>query len=96
MPIVQESLYSALEVLKKDGIKIVAAESEAKSVYSKTKLTGPIALVIGSEDKGITSTLLNKIDLTVRIPSEGKVGSLNLSVAAALLIFEVIRQRSLE
>jgi len=96
LPIVQESLYSALEVLKKDGIKIVAAESEAKSVYSKTKLTGPIALVIGSEDKGITSTLLNKIDLTVRIPSEGKVGSLNLSVAAALLIFEVIRQRSLE
>ena len=96
LPIVQESLYSALEILKTDGIKLVAAESEAKTVYFKTKLTGPIALVIGSEDRGLTSTLLKKIDLSVRIPSAGKVGSLNLSVAAALLIFEVVRQRSQE
>ena len=95
LPIVQESLYSALEILKKDGIKLVAAEAEAKTIYSKTKLTGPIALLVGSEDRGLTDTLLKKIDLSVKIPDEGKVGSLNLSVAAALLIFEVVRQRSL-
>lgn len=94
LPIVQESLYSALEILKKDGIKLIAAEPQAKTVYFKTKLTGPVAILVGSEDRGITNTLLNKIDLPVRIPSKGKVDSLNLSVAAALLIFEVVRQRS--
>ena len=58
-------------------------------------MTGPLTLILGSEDKGISRELINMADDVVRIPTKGNISSLNVSVAAGVLIYEVFRQRSL-
>ncbi|NMB14989.1 MAG: RNA methyltransferase, partial [Gallicola sp.] len=69
------------------------ADGEAKSLHTKTNLTGPIALVIGNEGKGISQNIKNHCDELIKIPMFGNVGSLNASNAAAILIYEILRQR---
>ena len=61
---------------------------------AKTDLTGPAVLILGSEDKGISRELTGIADQIVRIPMTGSIGSLNVSVAAGILIYEIMRQRS--
>ena len=58
-------------------------------------MTGPLALVLGSEDKGISRELTNTADHVVRIPTKGSISSLNVSVASGVLIYEISRQRSI-
>jgi len=72
-----------------------AATEKATTIYTNTSLTGPIAFIMGSEDTGIDPRLLALADEHLKIPILGKIESLNVSVAAGLLIYEVIRQRSL-
>ena len=62
-----------------------------KSIYS-LNLTGPIALIMGSEEDGISETFLRDADELARIPLKGKIGSLNVSVAAGIALYEVLRQ----
>jgi len=69
------------------------SESEGSEVSYKTNLTGPLALIIGSEGKGIGRLLKEKCDYLVSIPIFGKINSLNASVAAAVMMYEVTRQR---
>ena len=93
LPIASENLFSALNLLKREGIKIVAAQMQAKLNYFEADLSGPLALVVGSEDKGISPILAKNIDENVRIPMRGRMTSLNMSVATGILLYEAVRQR---
>ncbi|MFP4556270.1 MAG: 23S rRNA (guanosine(2251)-2'-O)-methyltransferase RlmB [Bacteroidales bacterium] len=89
------SLKSTISYLKLSGIRVVAATEKATSNYTETNLKPPIALVMGSEDVGISPDALKMADELAAIPIHGKVGSLNVSVAAALMMYEVVRQGEL-
>jgi 23S rRNA (guanosine2251-2'-O)-methyltransferase len=86
------NLVSTLELLKKQGFWIAGADTEGNS-YTAQDLTGPIALVVGSEGKGIGRLIKEKCDFLVSIPIKGNIDSLNASVAAGILMYEVVRQR---
>jgi 23S rRNA (guanosine2251-2'-O)-methyltransferase len=88
-----EELKNTLRQLRDSGIRIIACTEKAtKSIFDEN-LTGPLALVLGSEEDGITPDLLRMADAQVMIPMKGKVGSLNVSVSAGVAIYEAIRQR---
>ena len=72
------------------------ASSIPLEMASETSLTGPAVLILGSEDKGISRELVSLSDHQIRIPMTGTIGSLNVSVAAGILLYEIIRQRSAE
>lgn len=89
------NLNAAIDELKRRDIWIVGATQDADKIYTDTDLTGALGIVIGSEGKGLHRLVQEKCDFLVKIPMCGKVNSLNASVAAALLFFEVRRQRCL-
>ncbi len=95
LPICREKdMKKTLQLLRDNGIRLIACtEKTEKSMYSLT-LTGPIALILGSEEDGISDTFLREADELVRIPLKGKIGSLNVSVAAGIAMYEIVRQRS--
>jgi 23S rRNA (guanosine2251-2'-O)-methyltransferase len=72
---------------------ICADEKKGKKV-SEASLTGPVVLIMGSEDQGISRELLSLADETVGIPMTGTIGSLNVSVASGIFLYEITRQRS--
>ncbi len=95
IPVVKvANLKNAIEALKKERIWIVGADQDARETYNEADLTGPLGIVIGGEGKGLRRLVREHCDFTVRIPMSGKVNSLNASVAAALMFFEVKRQRN--
>ena len=79
--------------MKESGITIVGAEADAARLPWETDLTAPLALVMGSEGEGMRKTVREHCDSLVRLPMKGKVNSLNVSVAAGIIIFEIMRQR---
>jgi 23S rRNA (guanosine2251-2'-O)-methyltransferase len=83
----------SLQLLKDSGIKLVAATEKAETLYHKTDYTGPVCIVMGSEDTGIEPEILRICDDLVRLPVFGKISSLNVSNAAAVFMYEVVRQR---
>lgn len=88
------NLVNALKKLKKMGYWIVGAEATKEStVYSQMKYDMPIVLVIGSEGKGISRLVKEECDFLVKIPMVGHVNSLNASVSAGILIYEVVKYR---
>ncbi len=95
IPVCRENdLMEAIEFLKLCGIAIIACtERSSQSIY-ETNMDRPIALVFGSEEKGISNYLLNIADEKAAIPMKGKTSSLNVSVAAGIAIFEALRQRA--
>ncbi len=88
------NLTSTLQFLKNSGIKIVAATEKATQLYTDASLNGPIAIVMGAEDKGISSSVLKLTDEQVKIPLHGNIESLNVSVATGLIMYEAVRQRN--
>ncbi|NLO82501.1 MAG: 23S rRNA (guanosine(2251)-2'-O)-methyltransferase RlmB [Clostridiales bacterium] len=86
------SIAWALELLKKHGLWVAGADAGGKP-YTLHDMKGPIALVIGSEGKGLRRLVREKCDFLVGIPMKGKINSLNASVAAAVLMYEIVRQR---
>ncbi len=90
------NISQTIDNLKKAGIWFYGADADGEKEYYKTKLTGPIALLIGNEGKGISRIVKEKCDFLVRIPMKGEVGSLNASNAASILIYEVVRQSNEE
>lgn len=89
----EKSLKEAIVFLKNSGIKVVAATEKAATFYTQTDLSVPVAIVMGSEDMGVAPEHLRICDELVRIPQSGTIQSLNVSVAAGVLIYEVVRQR---
>lgn len=89
----EKNLKEAIVFLKNSGVKVVAATEKAASFYTETDLAVPVAIVMGSEDTGVTPEHLRICDELVRIPQSGTIQSLNVSVAAGVLIYEVVRQR---
>jgi 23S rRNA (guanosine2251-2'-O)-methyltransferase len=90
----EKSIVKSIEYLKESGLKIISATEKSGIEASKAQLTGPAVLIMGSEEKGISRELLALTDQEIIIPMTGKIGSLNVSVAAGILIYEIIRQRS--
>ena len=87
------NLPSAMEELKNSGVWIYGTAAEGANELWKTDMTGPMALVIGSEGEGMGRLVSEKCDFLVSIPMYGKVNSLNASAAAAVVMFEAVRQR---
>lgn len=86
------NLSAAIEELKKNGLWFVCADMDGELMY-KLNLKGPIGLVVGSEGEGVGKLIKEKCDFTARIPMFGQVDSLNASVAAGILAYEIVRQR---
>ncbi len=93
VPVVSKTAFETISWLKDEGIMIVATSPEVELLYTAASLTGPIAIVLGSEAYGLGATWLDAAAQKVRIPMFGKVDSLNVSVSAALLLYEALRQR---
>lgn len=83
----------AIREMKENGVTIVGADAGAQTVFWDLDLSMPIALVVGSEGKGLRQTVGNLCDVLVQIPMFGKINSLNVSVAASICAFEILRQR---
>lgn len=81
------------EAKGREGLWVYGAEVGAESPYSQADMTGPVVLVLGSEGKGIRPRVAAVCDLLVSIPVRGRTASLNVSAAAAVLLFEAVRQR---
>lgn len=90
------NLTQTMNELKENGLWITGADMAGKDEMCEADLTGPIALVVGSEGKGITKKIRAGCDFFVRIPMVGEINSLNASVAAAVLMYEALRQRRLK
>jgi len=88
-----KSLSKTLRYLQESGIQLVAATEKAKENYYSTDFTSPTAIIMGSEDTGIDMELLRTVDKMVNIPIMGEIDSLNVSVAAGVLMYEVVKQR---
>ena len=88
-------MLSTVDYLHKSGIQVVAVTEKSERSYYDVDFTIPTALVVGSEDKGISGKLLEKLDISVSIPLAGDIESLNVSVATGVLLYEVVRQRNL-
>ena len=87
------NLRSVVYFLKESGFQIIAATEKADTDIYSVDFKQPTAIIMGSEDKGISDNLLAVCDIKSRIPLLGKIGSLNVSVAAAVIMFESVRQR---
>ena len=85
----------AVRFLKENGYKIVAVTEKADTNYTAVDYTGPIALVMGAEDIGISADIISMADAKAAIPMFGEIGSLYVSVAAGVMMYEVVRQRLL-
>lgn len=86
------NLKEAIDFFKNHNIWIFAAETGGENIYQKN-LNLPLAVIIGSEGKGVRPSILEKCDGTITLPLEGKINSLNASVACGIVIFEILRQR---
>lgn len=91
----EQNLNQAIQFLRNSGIKVVAATERGAENYTDVDYSGPVAIVMGAEDTGVSNENLRICDNLVKIPQFGTIGSLNVSVAAGVLIYEVIRQKGL-
>ncbi len=87
------SLESTIEYLIDSGLKIIAGTEKAEKAAFDVTLTGPLAIIAGSEDTGISARLLKISHELIKIPMSGKIASLNVSAATAILLYEAARQR---
>jgi TrmH family RNA methyltransferase len=91
--VVQASKEETFDFLKQNKITVCATLPQAEKAYFKADLTMPLALVMGSEENGLSDFWQKHSDLCVSIPMKGKVDSLNVSVSTAIILYEIIRQR---
>ena len=97
IPVCRElSMRDAVQFLRNSGIKVVAATEKAAENYTSSSLVDPVAILMGGEDVGISPELLKISDELVRLPVFGNIQSLNVSVAAGVMLYEVIRQRGIK
>ena len=94
LPVCREhNLVKAVRLMRDSGFKIVGTSDKSQMPYTKGNYTGPVAIVLGAEDKGISPEIMKLCDTQVLIPEFGHINSLNVSVAGGIMIYEVVRQR---
>lgn len=91
VPLIREGLSSALATLRRAGVRVVGADMDGEACWD-VPMSGPLALVLGGEDKGLSPTMRDRCDAIVRVPTGGDLESLNVSVTGAVLMFEKVRQ----
>ena len=89
----ETDLVSTVKLLKESGLTVVAATEKGEELFNIPVPSGPVAVIMGSEERGIRQPLLGLADQQVRIPMSGHVASLNVSVAAGIILYEIVRQR---
>jgi len=95
LPLVRlPTIGEAIHELKTAGLRLVAADQDAPASAWESYLAGPLAVVVGSEGSGLSGATRRRCDLLVSFPMAGRIASLNAATAGALLLFEVVRQRS--
>ena len=87
------NLFKTIQFLSDSGIHIVAATEKGEKLYTNANFNRPVAIVMGSEDDGISKQILDIANEQLKIPIRGQIESLNVSVSAALMIYEAVRQR---
>ena len=90
------NISDTIEKLKKDGLWICGTAIDTDKFYFEENLTGPIGIVIGNEGRGIGNKVKKKCDFLVKIPMKGKITSLNASVSAGIIMYEVVKQRNIK
>lgn len=94
LPVCRSSnLFKTVEYLKNCGLKLVAATEKGAEDYDKIDYAGPVALIMGAEDTGVSSQLMKIVDYRSCIPLKGEIQSLNVSVAAGVLMYEILKSR---
>ena len=88
-----DNMQQALQLMRDSGLQVVAATEHAKTLYTQADMTLPTAILMGNEEKGIYEGNLRIASSQVRIPMQGTIESLNVSVAAGVMLYEVVRQR---
>ncbi|MBK6966934.1 MAG: 23S rRNA (guanosine(2251)-2'-O)-methyltransferase RlmB [Bacteroidales bacterium] len=88
------NLKDTIDYLKKSGLRIAAASEKGTKNYYDADFTGPLAIIMGSEEDGVSGEYLRRCDDVVKIPMRGTIESLNVSVAAGILLFEVVKQQT--
>jgi len=94
IPTIETGNSNALAWLKSMKMQIVAATPSADKLYTDVDLREPVAIAVGTEDNGLTDFWMSNADIKVKIPMMGRVNSLNVSIATALLAYEAVRQRA--
>lgn len=89
----ENNLKHTISFLQESGLRVVAASEKGKKNLFEADLTGPLAIVMGSEEDGVSGDIIRVSDELLRIPLMGNIGSLNVSVATGIFLFETIRQR---
>ena len=90
------NLVTAIEELKKKGLWIVGLDASAKQEWTDFDYKGPVGLVLGGEHKGLRRLVKENCDVLVRLPMLGRIESVNVSVAAAVVLYETVRQRTVK
>jgi 23S rRNA (guanosine2251-2'-O)-methyltransferase len=88
-----KSIMKTLDFLRDSGLKIISASEKGNSDLRSADLSGPLALIMGSEDRGVSIEILKASDMLLSIPMAGTIGSLNVSVATGILLYEVSSHR---
>jgi RNA methyltransferase, TrmH family len=94
VPTVEVDSSAALTWLRSHGMRILAATPSASQLYTEVNMKEPVAIAVGTEDIGLTDFWMQNADVQVKIPMLGKVNSLNVSIATALITYEAVRQRT--
>jgi 23S rRNA (guanosine2251-2'-O)-methyltransferase len=89
------SLPDAVKYMHECGLQIIAATEKGEALIYKADFKQPVAIIVGAEDTGIDPGLLKMADILVKIPMYGTIQSLNVSVAASIIFFEMVRQRNI-
>ena len=89
----EKNLTNTVKFLKNCGIRVIAATEKSAENYTNANFSDPVAIVMGAEDAGISPDIIRLCDEMIKIPVKGKISSLNVSVAAGILVYETVRQR---
>lgn len=97
IPVCRENnLKETIHFLRESGLQVVACTEKTKEMYYQQDYTLPVAIIVGSEENGVSPEYLKEVDAQAKIPLRGQISSLNVSVATGVILYEVVRQRLLE
>lgn len=92
VPVINESLFPAIKTAKSNGLRVIGIEVSGENYYFESDLVGPALFIIGGEDRPLSEEITSRCDLVVKIPLLGYLNSLNMSVAAAIVLYDKVRQ----